>query len=107
MRLDLLLTRLRFSKSRSIAQARIAEAHMRLNGVRVTRQDQGVSVGDILTMPLGRNVGVFEILALPERRGPPAEAQMCYRKLDAGDSIAIAKVRPQEAAGGLEGNSSK
>lgn len=98
MRLDLLLTRLRFSKSRSVAQARIAEAHMRLNGQRVTRQDQRVGVGDVLTFSMGQQVRVIEILALPERRGPPAEARSCYRALDAGDSFAIAGQQPHDAA---------
>lgn len=98
MRIDLLLTRLRFAKSRSIAQARIAEAHMRCNGVRVTRQDHDIAIGDVLTLPHGRSVQVIEILALPERRGPAAEAQSCYHMLDAGGSIAIAERKPPEAA---------
>lgn len=98
MRIDLLLTRLRFARSRSIAQARIREAHMRCNGLRITRQDHVIGVGDVLTMPQGRSVQVIEILALPERRGPAAEAQTCYRVLDAGGSIAIAEGTPPEAA---------
>lgn len=98
MRIDLLLTRLRFAKSRSIAQARIREAHMRCNGLRITRLDHDIGVGDVLTMPQGRSVLVIEILALPERRGPAAEAQTCYRVLDAGGSIAIAGQKPPAAA---------
>ena len=39
MRLDLLLVRLRFAKSRSIAQRWIEDGHMRRNGARVTRSD--------------------------------------------------------------------
>jgi ribosome-associated heat shock protein Hsp15 len=99
LRIDLLMVRLRLTKSRSLAQARIAEAHMRCNGQRVTRADHKVEAGDILTMPLGQAVRVIEILALPERRGPAAEAQACYRVLDAGAPIAIAGRHPQGSAG--------
>ncbi len=90
MRIDQLLHRLRFAKTRGVAQRRISEMHMRCNGARVTRQDFAVSVGDVLTIPHGRGVLVVEILALPHRRGPASEAQSCYRVLDAGDAIAIA-----------------
>ncbi|GAA5046109.1 S4 domain-containing protein [Erythrobacter westpacificensis] len=99
MRLDLLLVRLRFSKSRSIAQRWIEEGHMRCNRVRISRAQHAVAEGDVLTLPLGRHVQVIEILALPERRGPAAEAQSCYRKLDAHPPIAIAgaQTRPRPA----------
>ena len=90
VRLDKLLHVLRFAKSRALAQRWIAEGHMRLNGRRVTRQDQAVAVGNVLTLPLARKVLVIEITALPARRGPPAEARACYRPLDAGAPIAIA-----------------
>ena len=82
MRLDSLLFRLRLAKSRSAAQRWIAEQRIRLNGARVTRQDQPVSVGNVLTLPLARKVIVIELVALPERRGPAKEAQACYRPLD-------------------------
>lgn len=78
MRLDVLLFRLRLAKSRSIAQGLIAGAHMRVNGVQV-----------------------LQILALPDRRGPPQEATTCYRVLDAGRSIAIAS-EEQSPPPGLE-----
>lgn len=90
MRADLLLFRLRLAKSRALAQARIAEGHMRLNGQRLIARDKAVAVGDVLTLPLGRTVQVVEIVSLPQRRGPPPEARACYRVLDAGGSFAIA-----------------
>lgn len=83
MRLDRLLWFLRFAKSRSLAQRWIAEGHIRLNGARVTRQDQAIVIGDVLTLPLPSRVLPIEILALPKRRGPAAEASACYRPLDA------------------------
>jgi len=90
MRLDLLLTRLRLVKSRSTAQHLIARGHMRLNGQRVLHRDRRVAMGDILTLPLGREVHVIEILALPDRRGPATEAQACYRTVDAARTMPIA-----------------
>ena len=86
MRLDRLLWFLRFAKSRSLAQRWIAEGHIRRNGERVTRQDQAIAVGDVLTLPLPSRVLPIEILALPTRRGPPGEACACYRALDAADA---------------------
>ncbi|MDE1468149.1 S4 domain-containing protein [Aurantiacibacter sp. D1-12] len=82
MRLDLLLVRLRFAKSRSVAQHWIEEAHMRCNGERVTRADLPVATGDVLTLPIGYTVRVIAIESLPARRGPAAEARSHYRELD-------------------------
>lgn len=98
MRLDLLLTRLRFAKSRSAAQAQIAPGHIRCNCQRVTRLNHRIEIGDVLTMPMGRAVRVIEILALPGRRGAAAEARTCYRELDAGASITIAMADTREIA---------
>lgn len=108
MRLDLLLVRLRFARSRSVAQRWIEAGHMRCSGSRVTSAAHGVQVGDVLTLPIGRGVRIVELVALPERRGPAAEAQMHYRVLDAPGSIAIAgsKSHPQhdDLAGEQEGH---
>ncbi len=90
MRLDRLLFALRFSKSRTLAQRWIAEGHIRRNGERVLRQDQAVAPGDVLTLPLAREVLVVELLDLPHRRGPASEARLHYRALDAGRTKAIA-----------------
>lgn len=99
MRLDRLLHCLRFAKTRGTAQRWIAEGHIRRNGERVTRQDQMVAVGDVLTLPLKAKVLPIEILELPKRRGPATEAQACYRPLDAGDAIAIADARTAREEG--------
>jgi ribosome-associated heat shock protein Hsp15 len=90
VRLDKLLYCLRFARSRSLAQRWIAEGHIRRNGARVVRQDQPVGVGDILTLPLRSRVLPIEIVALPARRGPAAEARECYRELDGVGARAIA-----------------
>ena len=94
MRLDLLLMRLRFVRSRGQAQHCIAEGHIRRNRHRATKPSQPVEVSDVLTLPLaGATAGavvVIEILALPVRRGPAREAQEHYRVLDQGWKIALA-----------------
>lgn len=82
MRIDKLLWFLRLAKTRSLAQALAGAGHVRLNGKRVERAAQAVAVGDTLVLPLPRRILVIEILALPSRRGPPVEAQSCYRVLD-------------------------
>lgn len=93
MRLDLLLVRLRFAKSRAVAQRWIGEGHIRRNGQRVLRPELGIAPGDVLTLPIGRTVRVVEVELLPARRGPAAEARAHYRELDGFDSITIAGAR--------------
>ncbi|EIZ81106.1 ribosome-associated heat shock protein Hsp15 [Novosphingobium sp. Rr 2-17] len=82
MRIDKLLWFLRLAKTRPIAQALAEEGHMRLNGRRIDRAHQKVSAGDVLTLPTPSGVAVVEVIALPVRRGPPSEAEECYRVLD-------------------------
>ncbi len=84
MRLDRLLCFLRFVRTRSAARKLIEEGHIRKNGERVLRASRDVATGDVLTLPIGNGVKLVEVLVLPERRGPPREAQECYRELDPG-----------------------
>ena len=90
MRLDRPLYNLRLAKTRTGAQRWIGEGHIRRNGERVLRQDLPIAVGDVLTLPLRREVLVIEIAALPERRGPATQARQCYRALDADRTNPIA-----------------
>jgi ribosome-associated heat shock protein Hsp15 len=90
LRIDKLLWQLRLTKTRGLAQALVLEGHVRRNGVRVLRASQDVAAGDTLTVPLPGGVRVIELVALPTRRGPAAEAQGCYRALDPHGIRAIA-----------------
>ena len=90
MRIDKLLWQLRFTKTRGLAHDLVIAGHVRRNGARVTRASQNVAVGDMLTLPLPGGVRVIAVLALPARRGPPAEAQGCYRVLDPHGNPALA-----------------
>ena len=85
MRIDRLLCCLRFTRTRGAAQALIEKGHIRLNGDRVIRPSRDIRIGDVLTLPLGKHVRLVEVLAIPERRGPPRDAQACYRDLDPAD----------------------
>lgn len=90
IRIDKLLWFLRLSRTRGLAQALVAEGHVRLNGRRVERVAQPVAVGDVLVLPLRQGVLAIELASLPERRGPAPEAQACYRVLDEGPANPIA-----------------
>ncbi|MDR2857093.1 MAG: RNA-binding S4 domain-containing protein [Novosphingobium sp.] len=98
MRIDKLLWFLRLAKTRTLARAMAEEGHIRLNGRRVDRPHRKVAAGDVLTVPLGPEVRVIELLALPQRRGPAGEAQTCYRVLDESGAFPIAAANRNEAA---------
>ncbi len=74
--------------------------HIRLNGRRVERAHQKIAAGDVLVLVTGANVRAIELLALPLRRGPAAEAQSCYRVLDGGGDLPIAAPDRNDAAEG-------
>ncbi|RDC61128.1 hypothetical protein HME9302_02347 [Alteripontixanthobacter maritimus] len=90
MRLDRLLCYLRLARTRSRASAYITRGHMRINGQRTDRPAQAIEAGDVLTLMLGNEVRVLELLALPNRRGPAAEARSHYRVLDASGQSDLA-----------------
>ncbi|NNC59944.1 MAG: RNA-binding S4 domain-containing protein [Erythrobacter sp.] len=91
MRLDLALCRLRIARTRSLARALIEAGHLRINGERAVQPSRAIAPGDVLTIPRRLDVLVIEILTLPMRRGPPAEAQSCYRVLDPKEQSALAE----------------
>lgn len=106
MRIDKLLWFLRLAASRSFAQGWVTEGHIRLNGRRIERASAAVNAGDVLVLPMPAGVKVIEILAIPARRGPAAEAQGCYRVLDGGtpNPIAAADQPPEPDRPGYQGD---
>ena len=82
LRLDKYLWQARFFKSRSQAAAYIAEGRLRLDGSVVSKPNQTVRIGCVLTFPLGPRIRVVRVLALGLRRGPPAEARTLYEDLE-------------------------
>jgi ribosome-associated heat shock protein Hsp15 len=94
LRLDRFLFFIRLVKSRTIAQHLIDEGHVRVDGKRIGKSSEEVRVGSIVALPLRGDVRILRVLALPERRGPAAEARACYEELTGADP------RPSEAGKG-------
>ncbi len=76
-RLDKWLWYCRFYKTRSLATAAIAGGKVHLNAERV-KPAHRVRQGDRLSLSLDGIVAEFDVVALPRRRGPAAEAQTHY-----------------------------
>ena len=73
-RLDKWLWHCRFYKTRSLATAAINGGKVHLNAERV-KQAHKIRPGDRVSLSLLGIVAEFEVLGLPVRRGPAAEAQ--------------------------------
>ena len=82
MRIDRFLHCIRLVKSRTLAQGLIEEGHIRIDGKRVIKPSDDVRAGSIVALPLRGRTIVLEVLALPDRRAPAAEARACYREVD-------------------------
>jgi len=81
VRIDRFLFFIRLVKTRTLAQAVIDTGHVRIDGRRVEKPSDTVRVGSIVALPLRDQVRVLRVLALPDRRGPAAEARGCYEEL--------------------------
>ena len=93
-RLDKWLWHARFFKTRSLATAAISGGKVHLNAERV-KPAHRVRVGDRLSLSLQGIVAEFEVLGLPLRRGPAAEAQTHYLET-AASAERRAKLREQQ-----------
>jgi ribosome-associated heat shock protein Hsp15 len=81
-RLDKWLWQARFYKTRSLATTAINGGKVHLNAERV-KPAHRVRIGDTLSLSMQGIVAEFEVLGLPLRRGPPAEAQACFAETPA------------------------
>jgi ribosome-associated heat shock protein Hsp15 len=81
IRIDRWLWHARFHKTRSLAQAAAIKGHIRLNGRRIEKASAEVRIGDVLTVPRGRDVVVLRVKDCGIRRGPASEAQALYEVL--------------------------
>lgn len=84
LRIDKYLWFVRLASSRTNAQKQAEAGYIRLNGRRVDRAHVPVRPGDLITFPWGTLVRVVRVSALPQRRGPPVEAQACYEEIVVG-----------------------
>ena len=78
IRIDKWLWHARFYKTRVLAQEAADKGRIRVNGNRVEKAGRGIRVGDVLTIPAGRDVLVVRVVAFGERRGPAREARLLY-----------------------------
>ena len=85
MRIDRFLHCIRLIKSRTQAQAVIETGYVRVDGKRVEKPSEEVRIGSVVALPLHDRVRILKVLALPERRGPPAEARACYEEVGIDD----------------------
>lgn len=87
MRIDVFLWRARFFKTRSAASDAVSGRGARIERDsqvrRVDKPAASVSVGDLLSFPGAGGARIVRVLALPGRRGPPAEAALCYESVTA------------------------
>jgi len=81
VRVDRFLFFIRLAKSRTLAQAIVEEGYVRIDGRRVGKPSEEVRVGSVVALPLRGRVRILKVLSLPARRGPAAEARLCYEEL--------------------------
>jgi ribosome-associated heat shock protein Hsp15 len=79
--------RARLTKTRTAASQLVAAGNVRLMRGNLSRRLEKaateVEIGDGLVFAGASALKAVRILALPSRRGPPAEARAHYRELDA------------------------
>lgn len=81
IRIDKWLWHARFYKTRALAAQAAQSGRVRRNDARVQKAGLEIKVGDVLTLPRGREVVVVRVLGCGERRGPASEAQALYEVL--------------------------
>tara|TARA_R110002096_G_scaffold161007_3_gene327377 strand:- start:24905 stop:25294 length:390 start_codon:yes stop_codon:yes gene_type:complete len=79
LRIDRWLFYCRFYKTRTLATAAVSGGHVEINGERATPGHR-VRCGDRIDLMRQRLPYSIEVLAVPARRGPAAEAQKCFRE---------------------------
>lgn len=77
LRIDRWLFYSRFFKTRVLATAAVTGGHVKLNDERATPGAR-VKPGDRIDLVRDRLPYSLEVLAIPARRGPAAEARACY-----------------------------
>lgn len=81
LRLDKFLWHARLTKTRGQAQEIAGGGHLRIDGRVIDRAHVPVRRGNVLSFALHGRVRIIRVEALPARRGPPAEARLCYADL--------------------------
>ena len=92
LRVDRWLFYSRFFKTRSRATAAVAGGHVKINGERATPGAR-VKCGDRIDLVRERLPYSLDVVGIPSRRGPAAEARECYR-----EDEEVVRQREQQAA---------
>jgi ribosome-associated heat shock protein Hsp15 len=100
-RLDQWLWFARLMKSRTSAAELVGRGKVRVNRVRVLKPSHVLREGDVLTIALRGEVRVVQVVAFGERRGPPHEARLLYRRM--GDGATPPENRDAAARGSPRG----
>jgi ribosome-associated heat shock protein Hsp15 len=77
LRIDRWLFYSRFFKTRVLSTAAVSGGHVKINGERATPGGR-VKCGDRIELVRDRLPFSLEVLEIPGRRGPAAEARRCY-----------------------------
>ncbi len=77
LRIDRWLFYSRFFKTRVLSTAAVSGGHVKINGERATPGNR-VKPGDKVDLVRDRLPYSLEVLEIPGRRGPAAEARRCY-----------------------------
>jgi ribosome-associated heat shock protein Hsp15 len=79
LRVDKWLWCTRFFKTRSLAQDAVDGGHVQVDGDRI-KASRTVRPGDRLQVTRERERYVIDVVSIPSRRGPAAEARLHYRE---------------------------
>ena len=79
LRIDKWLWCARFFKTRGLAQQAVDGGHVQIDGERV-KASRHVRIGDRLRINRERELFEIEVVGIPKRRGPGAEARLHYRE---------------------------
>ncbi len=82
LRLDKWLWFARFAKTRSLAAKLCSSGLVSVGGAAVAKPGHLVRLGDVVTVEAGHTVRRVTVLALGDRRGPPAEARRLYAETE-------------------------
>jgi ribosome-associated heat shock protein Hsp15 len=99
-RIDRWLFAVRLAGSRTLAAEAVNGGRVHINGERV-KAAHGVRPGDIVTFK--RDAVQFEcaVAAIPRRRGPAREAQLCYTESEASARRRLEHAQNMKVAGAL------
>ena len=80
-RIDNWLYRLRFAKTRGVAQKIIKDGKVRINKIKIKKTSNKIKYGDIITLNKNDEILVIEVIGFTKRRLDYKNAQTYYRIL--------------------------